>query len=311
MSLLSEYVLTHSVFEASTYEGPDQGRAYLQNLKEVLLNEAVVRDLRNGGWSNVIGHTEKVWHTMGKELLKKLKKRGRLVSFPPVLHDEPSDDLEWCKEALESHEHEELSGIITSPSVANSFEKNKLVASVQKLPSSAWWQNRSPSVRVRRDKKDYLKHLKILFRSANSIMFIDPHIDPSKTRYQDFISLLGTINQLERKPLIEIHRCSYHSSGRGRTQVEYQEMKDKFQSSLNNLIGDLNFEIKIFIWDDLHDRHIISNIVGFHLGNGLDTSKSGDKTTWSRLGEKDKEDIEREFDPDAGIHKLQFKLSFP
>jgi len=140
-------------------------------------------------------------------------------------------------------------------------------------------------------------------------MFIDPHFDPSKPRYHDFFSLLGEINQLERKPLIEIHRCCYHGSGKKRQLIDGDEMKAIFQTTFKKLMGDISFRIEVFIWDDFHDRHIISNLVGYQLGNGLDTTKADAKTTWTRLGRKDSDDIQREFDPSSGIHKLQKRFS--
>lgn len=308
MPILSEYAITHCVFDSSSYDSNDIGRVYLQYLKEALLNEAVVRDLRNGSWSNVIKSDDRSWHIMGKELLKKLK--GRLIPCPPASPNEPQSDYEWCQEALSSHKLAPLTGIISSSNTAQEFKQEMLVAPVQKLPSSPWWQQRSPSTRLRRNKKEYAESLNLLFRSAKSIMFIDPHFDPSQPRYHDIISLLGEFYDPTRKPLIEIHRCCYRGSGPNRELIDGQEWEDIFRKNFQRLVKNSEFKANVFIWDDLHDRHIISNLIGFHLGNGLDTTKADDKTTWTRLGRKDSDDIQREFDPSSGIHKLLNRFSW-
>ncbi len=309
MPILSEYALTHCLFDASAYDSQEIGRIYLQNLKETLLNEAVVRDLRNGSWSSAIGSDDRSWHIMGKELFRKLKTQNRLIPFPSVSPNEPETDFEWCQEALSSHKESPLSGVISSFRTAQEFKQDNLVAPIQGLPSSAWWQSRSPSIRIRRCKEDYAENLLPIFRSAKSIMFIDPHFDPSKSRYHDFISVLGEINQLERKPLIEIHRCCYHGSGPNRILIDNKEMKDIFQKNIRKIIRDLSFNIEVFIWGGFHDRHIISNVIGLHLGNGLDTTRADEITTWTRLGKNDRDDVQREFDPASHSKKpVKFRV---
>lgn len=37
---------------------------------------------------------------------------------------------------------------------------------------------------------DYLRVLQLTLFHANSLMFIDPHLDPSKPSYHDFVQLL-------------------------------------------------------------------------------------------------------------------------
>lgn len=309
MTILSEYALTHCVFDASTYDSPDSGRAYLQNLKEALLNEAIVRDLRDGDWSRYVGREDRPWHIMGKELFRKLKTQGRLIPFPASLSNVPASDIDWCQEALSSHKDIPLSGIVASLKIAQECKKNDLIAPIQKLSSFPWWQQRSTSIRLRRNKKEYAENLNLLFRSAKSIMFIDPHFDPSQSRYHDITSLLGELYDQARKPLIQIHRCCYRGSGPSRVLIDGQEWEEIFKGYFKKLIKNSDFKATVFIWDDLHDRHIISNLTGFLLGNGLDTTKAEDKTTWTRLGRKDSDDIQREFDPSSGIHKLQNRFS--
>jgi hypothetical protein len=44
---------------------------------------------------------------------------------------------------------------------------------------------------------------------ANSIMFIDPHVDFEKPRYADLATIIGRLTIRNAKPLVEIHRVCY------------------------------------------------------------------------------------------------------
>ena len=89
--------------------------------------------------------------------------------------------------------------------------------------------------------------------------------------------------------------------------MKWEEIFKEYFKKINK---NSEFEATVFIWDDFHDRHIISNIIGLNLGNGLDTTRSGDKTVWCRIGRKDRDDVAREFDGNAGIHKLIYIFNF-
>ena len=68
----------------------------------------------------------------------------------------------------------------------------------------------------------------------------------------------------------------------------------------------------VFIWDDFHDRYLISDLVGILMANGLDTDNApGVVTAWARLERDNRDDVQREFDPSAGRHKLQHRFTIP
>ena len=63
----------------------------------------------------------------------------------------------------------------------------------------------------------------------------------------------------------------------------------------------------VYFWDDMHDRYLISDIVGVQMPNGFDTTTAPNSiTTWSRLSRNARDDIQREFDPATGRHKLHY-----
>lgn len=55
--------------------------------------------------------------------------------------------------------------------------------------------------------------------------------------------------------------------------------------------------VEISIWNNQHDRYLITDLLGIEMGNGFDTTTNpNDVTTWSRISRKDGDDIQREFE---------------
>ena len=311
MPLLSEYALTPDVFDSTSYSSDEVGSIQLQYLKEVLLNEGLVRDLRDGAWRSLFANNVRPWHRRGKELLKKLITQRRLRRFPAVLTSEPCTDHEWCEEALASHERTPLIGIVTTRNVADNYD-SPAIASIDRLSSAPWWARRSPSVRLTRTVEEYRDNLRLILQCANSIMFIDPHLDPSRRRYRNFISLLNVMDSRSPAPLIEIHRVCYYGSGPNRELIEPLEWQKRFHDSWADALRHTNLSVEVFIWDDFHDRYLISDLVGISVPNGFDTTSNPNSiTTWTRLGRKDRDDVQREFDPATNRHALRYKFAVP
>lgn len=303
MPLLSEYVLTPDIFDQTSYSSVEISEIHLQNLKEYLLDIAVVRDLRNGEWGNNFSNNNRPWLKKGQELLKKLKSQNRLKQIPPALDISPITDNDWCREGLETHLHFPLNGVIVCKAVSENFTYEPLVAPIDRLSNTPWWADmRSPSVQVKRHIESYLENLNLLLRCANSIMFIDPHFDPQEPRYGDFKKILKSISSRTSKPLIEIHRVCYKGSGQART---FPAWEDLFKREYSGFLHDNNLKIKIFIWDDFHDRYIITDLLGISAANGFDTTSRDDMTMWNRLGRNDRDKIQREFDLQSNKHTLR------
>jgi hypothetical protein len=61
----------------------------------------------------------------------------------------------------------------------------------------------------------------------------------------------------------------------------------------------------VYVWDAFHDRYLITNHVGIVLPYGFDISEdTKEMTTWTRLAPRDRDDVQREFDPASHRHKL-------
>ena len=93
-------------------------------------------------------------------------------------------------------------------------------------------------------------------------------------------------------------------TGNGITNC-YPDQVDNFISI--TVLRAAGLRAEVFVWDDFHDRYLISNLIGISLSNGFDT-KANQTTTWTRLGRKDRDDVRREFHPATGSHKLQLRF---
>ena len=148
-------------------------------------------------------------------------------------------------------------------------------------------------------------------------MFIDPYIDPEQPNYADFIQLLeaaGNRPSQSPRPLVEIHRKSLRGSGKNAPLWDQKKMENTFRNEFGSALLQSNLKVKVFVWDDFHDRYLISNLVGIQMSNGFDTSTGPLQTIWSRIGRTDREDVERDFD--ATIQgkrhpKYQFNFTIP
>ena len=70
--------------------------------------------------------------------------------------------------------------------------------------------------------------------------------------------------------------------------------------------------VEVFIWDDFHDRYLISNLVGISIPNGFDTTQDTNSVTrWTRLGRNDRDDVQREFDVARQRHTLRARFTIP
>lgn len=313
MTLLAEYALTPDVFDAACYSGEEACAFHLNALKEVLLVEGLVRDLRNGEWAGLFRNEGREWHRRGKELVKKLSSQGRLLRYTGQRDLGPSTDTEWCAEALATHAIHPMSGgiVVTSP-VKTHFPTEVIVAAVGDLPTAPWWARRSSSVRLHRRTTEYLDQLEPLLRSSRSLMFIDPHIDPSRRGYQEFVRLLVPVAARAPQPLIEIHRVCYDGSGASRSMLTQGDIESKFRGQFEADLRGTGVHVEVFVWDDFHDRYFLSNVLGISVPNGFDTTAAPDAlTTWTRLGRDDRDDVQREFDPASGRHALRMRFTLP
>lgn len=114
---------------------------------ELSIGEGMVggqQDLRAGAWRGLFASNGRDWHRWGKELVRKLAMEGRLVGFLPELPAVPSDDQDWCEEALKTDAKQRFTGgiIVTEP-VKAAYPAEPRVERIDQLSRAAWWSRRS------------------------------------------------------------------------------------------------------------------------------------------------------------------------
>jgi hypothetical protein len=298
MALLAEYALTPDVFDTAAYSSEEVCGLHLQALKEVLLHEGLVRNLRSGEWARLFDDSSRLWHQRGKELLKKLRTQHRTVLVGATRPSSPQTDAEWCLEALGSHACRPLAGVIATDATAAPHAGNATISSVSRLASAPWWTSRSPSLRLGRTRAAYAAALDTVLRHANSLIFIDPFIDPTDHhQYDDLMNLLASLQARSVKPLIEIHRAAWRGGGNDR-RPQVKELVAALQPSIQTVAQSAGISVEVFLWDDIHDRYLITDLIGISLPYGFGTTKAPNaQTTWTRLGRGDRDLVQREFDP--------------
>ncbi|WP_018952674.1 hypothetical protein [Thioalkalivibrio sulfidiphilus] len=305
--MLDEYALIPDIFDPAAYSDPAFIEMCLPHLKEPLLQEAVVRDLRDGGWSEFCFQNAGSLHRLCKEILKKLRASNRLRRFPQQNASAPATALEWCQEGLAGHGIAPLTGIIAAHGTKQHCTAAE-VACIEKLTGTPWWQARSPSVTVDRKTANYLAVLGRILQQANSLMFVDPNLDPSSHNYREFGQLLVPLAGRAIKPRIEIHRSFCKGDGPARTFPTETDWKAAF-AILGNALDAHGLTAEIFFWDDFHERYLIADVIGISVPAGFDiTARPDDWSTWGRLGRDDKDKIQRLFDPAARAGSLKWRF---
>ena len=306
--MLDEYALVPDIFDQAAYSNPAFIEMCLPHLKEPLLQEALVRDLCDGGWSQYCLQNSGSLHRLCKEILKKLVQNNRLRRFPRQATAVPVSAGDWCQEGLTASGTDTLTGVISAHATKQNFAANE-VASVEKLTGTSWWQTRSPSITVDRKTAEYIKVLRRVLLQANSLMFVDPNLDPSSYNYREFHQLLAPIAQRGVKPRIEIHRSFCKGDGKARIFPTEAEWKATF-ADLGNTLNSQGLAAEVFLWDDFHERYLIADVVGVSVPAGFDaTTKADDWSTWGRLGREDKDKIQRLFDPAARTGSLKWRFA--
>jgi hypothetical protein len=313
--VLYEIAITPSVFYRDSYSSQDLCDAHMQGIWEPLMERLLVRDLRDGDWYQELKTNKLFSPFYAQKLLKQLKLNNRLIFAPAALPNVPSTADEWCQEALSSNVRAPLVGILACPSVKRSFQHEPIVASIAARSTTPWWQgyvvNSHPNgPRVSRTIQSYLTHLDRILRCASHIMFVDPHLDPTRHQYRDFLQLLqAAARSSGSQPTVEVHRVCYEGSPRNRVIVPNLEWERRFKTRWEAELSAIHLMVEVFIWNDEHDRHVISNLIGLHLGNGLDTTSNPvAKVTWTRMSRLDRDKVQRDFDPAVNGNKLEHRF---
>lgn len=306
--MLDEYALVPDIFDPGAYTHPERIEMCLPHLKEPLLQEALVRDLYDGHWREYCLASAGTLHRLTKEILRKLIAGNRLRRWPKSAAAKPATPVDWCNEALATSAAVVPDGVIAAHSTKQHFLQANEVTSIEKLTGSTWWQRRSPSRTHARTTASYLAALSRVLAQANSLMFIDPNLDPSSPNYREFGQLLLPLASRTVKPRVEIHRSFCRGDGPNRTFPTEADWKASF-APLGTVLRPTPVSAEVFLWEDFHDRYLISDVIGIMVPGGFDvTTDPNARSTWGRLGREDRDGIQRMFDPAAQQRRLYWRF---
>lgn len=308
--MLAEYALIPDIFDTASHASAEECDKHLRELKECLVSRGLVRNLYGGSWWKWAEKHRERWPMRGRELLKKLKQQGRLSEAPACLSEAPEEATAWCAEALASHAQSPLGGILADEATANGCAPHPLIAPISKMTEQTWWLGGKNSIQLTRTTAGYLEALGPTLRHSSSLLFIDPHLDPERLNYASFDKLLYACGTRSPAPRIQIHRVCYTGTGKDRRLPENGEWERRFRSTLGQAVKQADLHAEVFLWDDFHDRYLISNLIGILMPNGFDTEESHPSVTrWARLDREHRDEAEREFDPAARKHQLRHRFT--
>ncbi|MGA2328581.1 MAG: hypothetical protein ABSH05_20080 [Bryobacteraceae bacterium] len=320
--ILGEVAVTPDVFDAGFFTSADVQKQILERLREPLLYEVLVRSLRDQEWETAVLEAARSSNA-AKNLIQVLAKRRRFRRFTPQLPTPPTNHFGWCAEAIASHGAEPLHRVLATPDVAARFKHSGLVSSTDGLSICPWFSSRSPNVRPSRETAAYLRTLNLALRHANRLVFVDAHLDPSRTTpsttYAEFIDLLEAARRVSLPPRIEIHRVAY--SGQGAARVDYMGagrplLEANFHTAWATRLAAVGLQVRVLVWAHFHDRYFVSDLVSFNPANGFDIDRvrhgqNPSKTIWNRLGRQAIEEVEREFDRATSPWNFLYEFTVP
>jgi hypothetical protein len=305
--MLHEFALSPNVFLSSAFgvktdlgafiPGETHGHLALTSLWKGIERFGVIRDLSGGKWWAALDGRGVDLHPRSRELLKKLKLNGRVVRAAARMAGSPTAEKEWLAEALASHAAE--------PKITQFFGTDEFCASlkvadhenlpkgISKIPFCLPFSGGGCSIKVKRNINVYIDVLRPLIKYSRSLMFIDPYLDLSASNYKDFLTLLETIASINPGVNVELHRQI--KSAHGEPMRKASAWKQSFHQIISANPALKNLNIEVFIWDEFHDRYVVSNLMGISVPYGFDTTNKNEATRWSMLSTQDADDVREEF----------------
>jgi len=319
--MLHEFAFSPDVFFPSAFgiktdqgafiPGEDHGHLALSSLWKGIERFGVIRDLSNGKWGRALDDRREDLHVRSRELLKKLRSNGRVVPAPAHMARSPVAEGDWLAEALASHIAEpEITQFFGTDEFCGSLkaaEHQHLPRGISKIPFCSPFSGGGCSTKVDRNVGAYVDALRTLIKYSRSLMFIDPYLDLQATNYQDFLILLKKIASINPGVDIELHRQIKPAyGGQLRSAGNWKKSFDQVLSADPVL---KNLTIKVFIWDEFHDRYLVSNLMGISVPYGFDTTKKVESTRWSMLSPQDANDVREEFTEGDPLFRRKLQLT--
>jgi hypothetical protein len=305
--MLREFAFTPEVFfpDAFGVKAPNgefivaenHGHLALAALWKGIERFGVIRNLGAGRWARTLDVRQEELHVRSREVLKKLRLDGRIISAGVYSPSAPTNEMEWLDEALASHKADpEITQFFGTDVFCESIkaaEFHQLPKGISKIPFCSPFSGGGCSIKLERNLAAYISALRPLIKHSRSLMFIDPYLDLNAANYQDFLGLMKVIALINPGVEIELHRQI--KPAHGEQFISAAAWKQRFEQTIAADPSIRSLSIKVFIWDEFHDRYLISNLMGISVPYGFDTTKKNESTRWSMLSPQDTDDVRQEF----------------
>jgi hypothetical protein len=319
--MLHEFAFSPDVFFPSAFgvktdqgafiPGEAHGSLALASLWKGIERFGVIRDLSNGKWGRALDDRQVDLHARSRELLKKLRLNGRVVPAAAQIAGSPTAERDWLAEALASHTAEpqitQFFGTDEFCASLKAADHQDLPRAISKMPFCSPFSGGGCSIKVNRNIGAYINALRPLVKYSRSLMFIDPYLDVEAANYKDFLILLKAIASINPSVDIELHRQIKPAYGEPvRSASSWKQGFDQVFSADPAL---KSLSIKVFIWDEFHDRYLVSNLMGISVPHGFDTTKKDEATRWSMLSPQDANDVREEFTEGDPFFRRKLQLA--
>lgn len=226
--------------------------------------------------------------------LEMLDRRQRFVSRSYIGPGWPDDDATWFQEAVNSHLNHAFYSLVTTQTSVNGQSCPSCTLQIGSVCGSPLWNGRQSTRHIERRAEVFKDVLRPVLRNAKSLMLIDPHIQPERSRY--FRSLRAIVQSAYDRPvpaslaLFEIH---------SKTKAEPSWYHSELRSRIGSLIPS-GCQVRLVLWDDpegrFHNRFILTNFCGISVDRGLDESDHGlDYDDWEIIDEQHRDTVWNRF----------------
>lgn len=305
--MLHEFAVSPDIFLSSAFgvktdlgaflPGETHGQLALTSLLKGIERFGVIRNLSGGKWWGVLDGRKDGLHPRSREVLKKLNSNGRVVDAPARIAGSPTAEKDWLAEAVASHDAEpkitRFFGTDEFCASLKAVDHKHLPAGISRIPYCLPFSGGGCSIKVKRNIDAYIEVLRPLIKYSRSLMFIDPYLDLAAPNYKDFVTLLETIASINPDAEVELHRQIKVTQGQ--TMLTASAWKQRFAQVIAANPALKKLSINVFVWDEFHDRYLVSNLMGISVPYGFDTTGKDEATRWSMLSTEDANDVREEF----------------
>ncbi len=245
-------------------------------------------------------------------IIKLLKDRKRIITYPSELEREPQNDIEWLEIALKTCMSTNFHGLVLGPKVTYERKSSETyIVRSDDVLESGLWSSRNRTEVVSQNTTDYKKHLAPIMKHAKSLSIIDPYLS-TEQRYIDTVKicldLLGNNN-------VRVHiHCGVREGNGVSSQIASTILLDDWVRYFSTRVPPYtSHRIKVFVWKQIrssqrfHDRAIITDQCGIGVEGGLDCYTPNNRltsTTFSLLDEVVRQTRLRQVDPANRVFQL-------